>query len=475
VESASFNYASRAIIYEVIYKDDCPSRKDIIEEVSEDQLAYGSNCPVIIEANEGRPVSEGTVLFCEPSSMDPGKFIYTVVIFMEGSEARYEGGIDAERIKYRKVNTVNAKIATNKAENAAAAESVNVSKKQPSATNNSNGRHSAKITASAPAVHNPDGEAVPSSITCNSADKSKRKEGGSDSSNRRSISDSTANKKMRVDTSSLANNDDACKEGNLRSTVSYSNDSVGGSKDNAHGTNHGTRMDMSVPLWLQRNRKSQEDLFFHLIGSKRFDKRGQRATVKSIGRETNTGIRVNSNHRETNHPLAPIIITVDAFSDRDGVCLRDLTEARRKLQELLLDYVGNDGSRGRLIYELALSCWGAHRPKKSTCNAVNARDPFDGDSGCRFITVLALPYHFNGGRRVYHAAQLLKANVLARIRNEANSYIKVVGDEFRVPVKFCDPYVLVVGSCYQDVDKAAEIVRGATDNHVQYCSLKLLF
>mmetsp|Transcript_30476 Transcript_30476/g.56297 ORF Transcript_30476/g.56297 Transcript_30476/m.56297 type:complete len:525 (+) Transcript_30476:104-1678(+) len=483
VESASFNYASRAIIYEVIYKDDCPSRKDIIEEVSEDQLAYGSNCPVIIEANEGRPVSEGTVLFCEPSSVDIGKFIYTVMIFMEGSEARYECGIDAEHIKYRKVNTVNAKIA-NKAEDAAAE---SVSKKQPSAANNSNGHHLAKIAASAPAVHNPDGkEAVPSSITCNSADKSKRKAGGLDDSSNRSthqqqqpcklISDSTANKKMRVDTSSsLANNDDACKEGNLRSTVSYSNDSVGGSKDNAHGTNHGTRMDMSVPLWLQRNRKSQEDLFFHLIGSKRFDKRGQRATVKSIGRETNTGIRVNSNHRETNHPLAPIIITVDAFSDRDGVCLRDLTEARRKLQELLLDYVGNDGSRGRLIYELALSCWGAHRPKKSTCNAVNARDPFDGDSGCRFITVLALPYHFNGGRRVYHAAQLLKANVLARIRNEANSYIKVVGDEFRVPVKFCDPYVLVVGSCYQDVDKAAEIVRGATDNHVQYCSLKLLF
>ena len=67
---------------------------------------------------------------------------------------------------------------------------------------------------------------------------------------------------MRVDiTLSLANNDDACKEGNLRSTISYSNDSIGGSKDNTHGTNHGTRMDMSVPLWLQRNRKSQEDLF----------------------------------------------------------------------------------------------------------------------------------------------------------------------------------------------------------------------
>mmetsp|Transcript_30474 Transcript_30474/g.56294 ORF Transcript_30474/g.56294 Transcript_30474/m.56294 type:complete len:523 (+) Transcript_30474:104-1672(+) len=479
VESASFNYASRAIIYEVIYKDDCPSRKDIIEEVSEDQLAYGSNCPVIIEANEGRPVSEGTVLFCEPSSVDIGKFIYTVMIFMEGSEARYECGIDAEHIKYRKVNTVNAKIA-NKAEDAAAE---SVSKKQPSAANNSNGHHLAKIAASAPAVHNPDGkEAVPSSITCNSADKSKRKAGGLDDSSNRSthqqqqpcklISDSTANKKMRVDTSSsLANNDDACKEGNLRSTVSYSNDSVGGSKDNAHGTNHGTRMDMSVPLWLQRNRKSQEDLFFHLIGSKRFDERGQR-TVKSIGRETNCGIRVNSNHREINHPLAPIVITVDAFTRKSA--LRDLTYARLKLQELLLDYVGNDGSRGRLIYELALSCWGAHRPKKSTCNAVNARDPFDGDRwGNKFMTILALPYHSSGGRKVYHDAKLLTAHALARIRNEAKSYIKLVGDEFRVPVKFCEPYVFVVASSLKDIDKAAEIVREVIDKHVQLCSCKL--
>mmetsp|Transcript_30475 Transcript_30475/g.56296 ORF Transcript_30475/g.56296 Transcript_30475/m.56296 type:complete len:92 (+) Transcript_30475:502-777(+) len=89
------------------------------------------------------------------------------------------------------------------------------------------------------------------------------------------------------------------------------------------------------------------------------------------------------------------------------------------------------------------------------------------------MTILALPYHSSGGRKVYHDAKLLTAHALARIRNEAKSYIKLVGDEFRVPVKFCEPYVFVVASSLKDIDKAAEIVREVIDKHVQLCSCKL--
>lgn len=88
-------------MYEVVhcYTDSFQRKGRIVEEVCEQDLAYGANCPVIIDNSES-----GIVLLSEmtPSSL-PCKFVYTVMILLGGSRARYESGVTASRIKHRKV------------------------------------------------------------------------------------------------------------------------------------------------------------------------------------------------------------------------------------------------------------------------------------------------------------------------------------------------------------------------------------
>ena len=84
-----------------------------MEEVAENELAYAANCPVTVDiegiGDDGLPKLsqiEGTVLLCQPlSSNDEDstkEVVYTVMMRMGGgSQAKYEEGIDAKRVRYR--------------------------------------------------------------------------------------------------------------------------------------------------------------------------------------------------------------------------------------------------------------------------------------------------------------------------------------------------------------------------------------
>jgi len=461
------NISAKDMIYEVVYKDGDGGKGTIVEEVSEDKLAYGANCPVTVSINPNEDGSdEGTVLLCEPSSSDPGKFLYTVMILMEGSQARFESGIDAKCIKYRKVKTDTENAATTETA-AASPVAASVQKEQPSATNND--PSTAKISVSASAVH-PDEGRVPSSITCDSVSKSSSKEVGAGSSNKRkhtpdiaSPLTATPKRKLRVDTTP-ANNNAPYKPDIGRSINSYSHDNISSSRGMG---NHDTRMEMKIPVWLQRDRQSQRDLFFHLIGSKLKDKRGKR-TANHVERETHCCITMNYNKSpgyRDNVAAPPISLTIDARSHTST--LRDLNDAREKIQELLLDYMDvilDGGSKGRLIYEVASSCGGDHRPRASTSYAVRANDSF--------MSLVELPFLSQEGRR-FHASFLLQHPVLIRMKG-LNCRIKVCGDEFRVPLKFCDPHVIITGRHWQDVDRAVEIVKDAIGRHMSKCSCAFL-
>jgi len=291
--------------------------------------------------------------------------------------------------------------------------------------------------------------------------------------------DSNARQRMKEEVSPHATAQDGRNEDVLRPTAVYSNDSVGRPKENDQETNH--HIDMRVPLWLQRNRKSQDDLFLYLIGKskKHLSKKRGNSTVGIIGHHTNCTIRLNYNSRaipaDNNDPLPPITITIIANSN-SGVARRDLNNARHRLQELLMGYVGNDGSKGRLLHEFASSCPGPHRPKHSTSGAIYSFNPFDEDprkGGSCWITVLELPYVFERGKKVYHAHYLLRSDVTNRIRKEVKCYFKLVGDNFRVPVELCEPYLLVPGRSWQEVDRAAEIFGEEIRKHMKRCSCML--
>ena len=163
--------------------------------------------------------------------------------------------------------------------------------------------------------------------------------------------------------------------------------------------------------------------------------------MNDIGQETNCRIIV---HNNLDHLPMKITITT-----RDGYA-GDIEASRLMIIDLLLEYVGNDGSRGRLVYDIGINSPGPHRPEHSTSKAIQADDPFGEDGRIQFITVLPLPYN---------ALNVLYANFQRRLRNEAGAFIKVVGDYFHVPCKLCDPYLAVMGTSVEGIDKAIRMIK----------------
>ena len=152
-----------------------------------------------------------------------------------------------------------------------------------------------------------------------------------------------------------------------------------------------------------------------------------------------------------------------------GVSLNDgrIDDAREKLQELVLDYmdfIGDPGAKGRLFYEVASSCTGPHCPEESTSHAVGWRGP----NGCGFLSLVELPFVLHDGIRSFHAHMILQTQNNQRVKRLGCS-IKVYGDDFGVPLKYCDPYALVSGGSWRDVDEAVAIVREAINMHMSTC------
>jgi len=136
------------------------------------------------------------------------------------------------------------------------------------------------------------------------------------------------------------------------------------------------------------------------------------------------------------------------------------------LQDLFLEYVGNDGCRGRLVCEIAQSCWGAHRPSLSTSNAVKDINPLLDNRMVRYMSIVELSYEEH--TREFHAAHILHKPLLREITGLGCDLI-LVAKGFRISTNACDPYVFVYGRQYQDVDKAVQLVKKKIKQHQHVC------
>lgn len=216
VRSVSFDYPNPDLVYEVGYNG---NEGSVIEEVSENQLMFGSNCPVIIAS--GDTSVEGTILLCKckSSSDDQSKILYTVMTF-KGGQLVCEEGVGTERITYRKVqmgiglNTQPAAIVEKD--------------KNPTAE----ARDDDQVSVSA---------SVPASITCDSEVAKSKDE------NKEERGPSRRNENVREDTTLNSNN-----------AQSKSSTNGGSLKNKSHNETH---MQMSIPLWLQRDRACQKNIF----------------------------------------------------------------------------------------------------------------------------------------------------------------------------------------------------------------------
>jgi len=446
------------LIYEVTHVD--KSSSVITEEVEDGDLGFGATCPVTILPNnvdaDADPL-EGEIVLFTPSTNDPNTFVYTAMIFLDGASTfRYEGGIEEKRVVYRKGKgkvDKSKSIVDNSSSAAFGAKNDNAdamsSPQNSSKTTNKSMMASAHkggskyVDEEGEVIEEMPMEAfVPSSITCNAVANAP---GGTN------VSLSATDSFDSTNTNSNASADDSLSLSRKKKPRYLSEYDIGTSRKA-----HANRMEIAVPLWLQKDLQSQRDLFFHLIGA-------NGCNTKHI--EYNSRCRVYIKVILGEKVISSVPMTIHVEAMNTPTALGDLTVARQMIQSLLLQFVGNDGCRGRLLYDVASSCCGEHRPSQSTSNAVKDINPFyplqDRGSGKEFfMSVVELPYKVTKEGKSVHAAYLLSRETLQKVQ-AAGAYIRVVATEFQIPTSLCEPYVLVCGKSYEGADRAVDIVKGA--------------
>lgn len=181
---------------------------------------------------------------------------------------------------------------------------------------------------------------------------------------------------------------------------------------------------------------------------------------------------VNKND-QTKQPMTIEITHLTVFEITKAY--KDFAIARQMIEHIMLQFklpglpsIGEDGSSGRLIYELA-KCWpGSHKPKRSLSDAVmQQKNPFYQSKVCT-MSLIDLPTVWTVKGKEWHGSYLLQISKTIR---KVNCYMYLRGDEFNRPVRYGDPYVLVTGhpSEWRDVDCAVEMVREEIRKHQRNC------
>lgn len=174
--------------------------------------------------------------------------------------------------------------------------------------------------------------------------------------------------------------------------------------------------------------------------------------------ETKCSIKINGFTRRSDtvgSNCYPIGITIGSNESSQ----LDLDIACEKVMHHLLDYmdfIDDAGAKERVIYEVASSYTGPHCPRDSTSKAVGWKDS---NGGQRFLSLIGLtaPFILRDGCNAFHAdiQTLEKSDQM----NHLSCRIKLHGDVFGVTLKYCNPYVLVSGHSWTNVDKTVEMVR----------------
>lgn len=168
-------------------------------------------------------------------------------------------------------------------------------------------------------------------------------------------------------------------------------------------------------------------------------------------------------------PTKPITIHIDHHNYHQSS--RDFVIARRRIEDILMNFrpfspfgssIKEDDSKGRLLYEIASSCSGAHRPKGSTSNAVSQLNPFESNRKHWYMSLLELPYTGMGSKKVTDGHFLLENDVITNVKSSTGCTFKVIGHETTI---YCNPYVLVFGQHWAKVDEAVDILRNEIMNH----------
>lgn len=214
----------------------------------------------------------------------------------------------------------------------------------------------------------------------------------------------------------------------------------------------------------------------HLVGTKHCN----HDNVSRVRQDTNCRIITNYDGSLVGTkgvPTKPITIDIGhpmQHIKSSRVCIT----VRRRLEDILMNFrptspsdpaIKEDGSKGRLLYEIAASCGGPHRPNGSTSRAVNQLNPFDPNQKHCYMSILELPYTGSGSNKIFHGRFLLENKVSENVKNLTGCSFKVIGDEFGPIARYCDPYILILGQQWAKVDKAVVILANEIRKHSIDC------
>lgn len=215
---------------------------------------------------------------------------------------------------------------------------------------------------------------------------------------------------------------------------------------------------VAVPCWVTKNDTDDCSLHGHLIG-----KGG--SNTKRIAAETNCRLHVFEN--KTPH----ISVNIAPFNHRGKV-----TQAKFMVEELILEYMNDVSSDGRLLYELALATRGSYSVQRTTGGCIwqqNHTDPGNRSGGFVWMKLLELPYFKAQGTLFPHGDFLLLAELQEELKDGTECTIEVYGFDDGIPER-CAPYVLVSGRKRDDVQAVAGNVEQRLLKHQSRCSCKFL-
>ena len=184
------------------------------------------------------------------------------------------------------------------------------------------------------------------------------------------------------------------------------------------------------------------------------------ANLQTIGKRTNCSLQIMGGAEP--HVLIQ--------TKQGKYATNDIRKAANDLEHTLLEYIQNDGSRGRLFYDLARTCSFLHPRGSAGSSSVMQRNPFSQYKEMGWMNIVDLPYDVrDSNQKTYHGHFIIakKSGVLGKIKRETKCEIKICGSEFRIPTKFCAPYVFVMGDKPGQVDRAVKILLEAIEGHIK--------
>ncbi|KAL3763214.1 hypothetical protein ACHAW5_005174 [Stephanodiscus triporus] len=180
--------------------------------------------------------------------------------------------------------------------------------------------------------------------------------------------------------------------------------------------------------------------------------------------ETNCSVKICRNNIKD----GALQVKIDADENR---CL---VKARKNIMKLLVEFLNDECSNGRLLYELMVNLEGCNNGTTENGFVRHEQEYYGRKNVMVWMKLLELPYFKSKGKNHAHGNFLLQPYVLAELTHGTGCSIDVYGFGNKTPL-LCDPYVIISAGRKEEVNIVAERVTDKLLTHQEKCILGCKF